>query len=175
MSDPYNPGAPTPPPSAPGAPQGGYAPPPPPQPNGWGQGQPPAPQGGCQGGGQPGGSSAGLEPKIANLISYFFLGLGGLIMYLTQKDNPEVRFHGAQSLLTGIALVAINIVLTVLTLVFGNINGLGIIASILGFLGGLLFFLGATVLWIFLMIQGYGEKHFKVPIIGSYAESMASK
>lgn len=113
-----------------------------------------------------GDAAAGLEPKIANLISYFFWGLGGLIIYLTQK-NREVRFHGAQSILVAIAWTVMWVALSVL----GFIPGVGLITLILMPIVGL----AGLGLWIFLMIKGYGEEHFKLPVIGDMAEQWAAK
>ena len=99
----------------------------------------------------------------ASLLAYLFGWIGGLIVYLTQK-NPEARFHGAQSVLLSIAVFAVYVVLFVLTFV-SNLFGIFL----------LLLWLAAFGVFIFMCVQGYQMKHTKLPIIGDIAEQWASK
>lgn len=126
--------------------------------NGDQQGQPQQPQGQPQQPQpqpQPGG---GLAPNVAAMLAYLLFGwIGGLIMFLTQS-HPEVKFHAAQSIITFGGLTIINLLL-------------GFIPFTL-FLSPLLFLLG-LVLWILLSIKGYNLEHFKLPVIGDYAEQMS--
>ena len=166
MSDPSQPGPEPQQPEQPpaGQPQGGPPPPeqpPPEQPQG---GQPPQAQAGQAQAGQPQAqpvsSSDGLDPKVGALLSYLLFGwIGGLIMFLTQK-HPEVRFHAAQSIITFGGL-------TVISIILGWLPVVGWILSPLLLLLGL-------VLWIVLCIKGYNLEHFKLPVIGDYAEQMAA-
>ncbi len=153
MSDPSQPGhepqQPEQPP--PGQPQGGQPPPSQPQGAQPESGQPQL---------QPASSSEGLDPKVGGLLSYLLFGwIGGLIMFLTQK-HPEVRFHAAQSIITFGGLTVISIILGWLPVVGWFLSPL------LGLLG--------LVLWIVLSIKGYNLEHFKLPVIGDYAEQMAA-
>jgi uncharacterized membrane protein len=120
---------------------------------------------GSTGGGVP-SQAEGLAPNIAAMLSYLLFGwIGGLIMYLTQKDR-EVRFHAAQSILTfgGLAI---------LTVFFNIVNTIA--GSMLLALLSLLISLLAFVLWIFLSIQGYQLKHTKLPVVGDLTEQFAAK
>lgn len=165
-------------------PPGGQPPPPPPQQP---AGQPPPPPAGQppppqqpqgapdwqQQAGPPGGG-AGLDPKVGGLLSYLLFGwIGGLIMFFTQK-HPEVRFHGAQSVLLSIALFAVYIALLIVGGLFGAI-GLDVIAFLFATVLYGLIALASFVLWIFLCIKGYNLEHFKLPVIGGIAEQWASK
>lgn len=139
----------------------GQNPPPPPPGQPGGQQQPGAPQ---PGGGQPQGG--GLDPKIAGLLAYLLGVIGGLIIFLTQQ-NPELRFHGMQSILYavgwGVIWVAWAIVSAILSAI---VSFLGLIMWILGLLVGIALLVG----WIFLIIKGYNVEHFKMPLIGDLAE-----
>jgi len=124
-----------------------------------------------------GGASSpvgGLAPNVAAMLSYLLFGwIGGLIMYLTQRDR-EVRFHAAQSIL-----------------IFGGLNiicwgawtlmwGVEVVNFVAGsFLFAMVFYwlvsLLSFVLWIFLSIQGYQLKHTKLPVVGTIAERWAMK
>jgi len=167
--------APPPPPQAP--------PPPPPPPAGgpeWGepggyQGQPGyQPQSGYQQqsyqqpppgyqappppGYQPQPASSGLSENVASGLSYVFGWLTGLIFYLIDK-RPEVRFHAMQS-----------IVFAVVAMLVGWIRLLtsGFLATLLWLVSVVFFFT-----WIFVMIQAFQGRHFKLPAIGDFAEQQA--
>jgi uncharacterized membrane protein len=133
-------------------------PPPPPPPAGgpeWGQ------PGGYQqqpGGYQPQPAGSGLSENVASGLSYVFGWLTGLIFYLIDK-RPEVRFHAMQS-----------IVFAVVAMLVGWIR---LFTS--GFIAGLLWLVSVVFFftWIFLMIQAFQGKHFKLPVIGDFAEQQA--
>lgn len=110
-----------------------------------------------------------LDPKIGGLLSYLLFGwIGGLIMYLTQK-NPEVRFHAAQSILTFGGLSILSLLLNVV-FPFAGLTGLGLLALLSGLL-----WLASVVLWILLSIKGYQLEHFKLPVVGDIAEQWAAR
>jgi uncharacterized membrane protein len=135
-------------------PQQSYQPPPPsyqPQPPGY-QPQPP--------GYQPQPASSGLSENVASGLSYVFGWLTGLIFYLIDK-RPEVRFHAMQS-----------IVFAVVAMLVGWIR-----LATSGFLSGLLWLVSLVFFftWIFLMIQAFQGRHFKLPVIGDFAEQQAGR
>lgn len=115
-------------------------------------------------------TTTGLDPKVGGLLAYLLGWIGGLIMYFTQKD-PEVRFHGAQSVLFAIAATAVFFAEWVLWF--------AAIASQSGLLIGLVSLMyGVTalatfVLWIVMCVKGYSLAHFKLPVIGDMAERWA--
>jgi len=147
---------------------GGQAPPPPP---------PPAPTGGPewdqpagyqaqQGyqpqppGYQPQPAGSGLSENVASGLSYVFGWLTGLIFYLIDK-RPEVRFHAMQS-------IAFAVVATLVSWV-GRLTG--------GYIAGLLFLVSIVFFftWLFVMIQAFMGRHFKLPVIGDFAEQQAGR
>lgn len=117
-------------------------------------------------------ATTGLDPKVGGLLAYLLGWIGGLVIYFTQKD-PEVRFHGAQSVLFAIAAIAAYFAAWVLWFVAvatesGILIGLGFLAfAVLG--------IGAFVLWIVMCVKGYHLAHFKLPVIGDMAERWAAK
>jgi uncharacterized membrane protein len=140
-------------------------PPPPPPPAGgpeWGQpgGYQQQPGGYQQqpGGYQPQPAGSGLSENVASGLSYVFGWLTGLIFYLIDK-RPEVRFHAMQS-----------IVFAVVAMLVGWIR-----LATSGFIAGLLWLVSVVFFftWIFLMIQAFQGKHFKLPVIGDFAEQQA--
>jgi uncharacterized membrane protein len=177
----YPPGAPedaprwespgTPPSPPPPPPQGGTwtpqpgSPPPPPPPPAGGQGW--RPSGGYQqpGGGyqQPGGyrpqpATSGMSENVASGLSYVLTWVTGLIFVLVDK-RPEVRFHAMQAIAYGVLWTLVGVV--------GPRTP--------GPLPGLfsLLWLAFLVGWVILMVQGFQGRHFKLPVIGDFAEQQA--
>jgi uncharacterized membrane protein len=141
----------------------GQAPPPPPagepewgQPGGY-QSQPPGYQSQPPGY-QPQPAGSGLSENVASGLSYVFGWLTGLIFYLIDK-RPEVRFHAMQSIVFAVVAMLVGWVR-----LFTN----GFIAGLLWLVSVVFFFT-----WIFLMIQAFQGKHFKLPVIGDFAEQQA--
>jgi uncharacterized membrane protein len=131
-------------------PPGGYQ-----QPGGYGQ-QPPGGYG--QYPGQPAGS--GLAENVASGLSYVLTWLTGLIFFLIDK-RPEVRFHAMQSIVYGVLWTLIAVVRPYMPGPIGALLGIVLFA----------FFVG----WIVLMVQGFQGKHFKLPVIGDFAEQQAGR
>ena len=118
---------------------------------GWSQ-----PQGGYQG--QP--ASSGMAANVASGLSYVLTWITGLIFFLVDK-RPEVRFHAMQSIAYGVIWSLIAIVRPYMPGPIGALFGVVLFA----------FFIG----WIVLMIQGFQGKHFKLPVIGDFAEQQAGR
>src|SRR5829696_10489827 len=162
-----SPGTPPPPPPQGGTWDPGAAPTPPPPPpagdQGWGQ---PQGQYGQQPGGyqQPGGqypaAGSGMAENVASGLSYVLTWLTGLIFYLVDK-RPEVRFHAIQSIVYGVLWTLVAVVRPYMPGPIGALFGIVLFA----------FFIG----WIVLMIQGFQGKHFKLPVIGDFAEQQAGR
>jgi uncharacterized membrane protein len=141
----------TPPPPPPAAP--------PPADPGWGQQGGYQPQGGQpQGGYQPRPAGSGLSENVASGLSYVLGWLTGLIFLLIDK-RPEVRFHAMQS-----------IIFAVVAMLVGWIR-----VPTSGFLNTLLWLVSVVFFftWIFVMIQAFQGRHFKLPVIGDFAERQA--
>jgi uncharacterized membrane protein len=149
-------------------------PPPPPPPSGgtWDPGAAPPPPSGGQGWGQPGGyqqpggqypgqpAGSGMAENVASGLSYVLTWLTGLIFFLVDK-RPEVRFHAMQSIAYGVLWTLIAVVRPYMPGPIGALFGIVLFA----------FFIG----WIILMIQGFQGRHFKLPVIGDFAEQQAGR
>jgi uncharacterized membrane protein len=163
----------TPPPPPPPPPQGGgtwdpgAAPPPPPPPpqggQGWDQpGYPQQPGGYHQPGGQYLGQPAGsgLAENVASGLSYVLTWLTGLIFFLIDK-RPEVRFHAMQSIAYGVIWTLVGVVGPRLPGPLDLLFSLVWVAFLIG--------------WVVLLVQGFQGKHFKLPVIGDFAEQQANQ
>ena len=126
------------------------------QPGGWGQ---PGPGG--QYPGRPAGS--GMTENVASGLSYGLPGitwLTGLIFFLVDK-RPEVRFHAMQAIAYGLLWTLVWVVRPYMPGPIGALLGLVLFA----------FFIG----WIVLIIQGFQGRHFKLPVLGDFAEQQAGR
>lgn len=106
-------------------------------------------------------STFGLEKKVACSLTYVLGWVSGLIFFLSEKEDKEVRFHAMQSIIFFGGLHIIQIFL-------GRIPFVG--WSLLPLLGLLTF-----VVWLVLIIKTYQGEHFKLPFVGEVAEKQANK
>ncbi len=105
----------------------------------------------------PSSNDGGLAPNVAAALSYVLGWLTGIVFFLISKDK-FVKFHAMQSIITSLAAMVIHYVLfSVLRL-----------WSIVG-----LFNLAVFALFIFLIVQAYQQKMYKLPVIGDLAEQWA--
>ncbi|MFC2145265.1 DUF4870 domain-containing protein [Actinomycetota bacterium] len=109
-------------------------------------------------------SSTGLDPKIANLLAYLFSWLGGLIIWLLEKENRFVKWNALQALILGIAQM---ISIVVISLILGQIPYIGwFFFSWLGYVvSGL-----AWVLAIVAIVMGFSGKTFRIPFISKLTD-----
>ncbi len=109
-------------------------------------------------------SSTGLDPKVANLLAYLFSWLGGLIIWLMEKENRFVKWNALQALILGIVEVACIFVISFI---------LGLIPYIGWFFFSWLGWALAGVAWIFAIIaivMGFQGKTFRIPGISSLTD-----
>lgn len=126
-----------------------------------------------------GKSAIGLESNLAAALGYP-IGVLGLINFFIDKENKFVRFHGIQSVLysaiVGAVFTVIWIVLAVIGVIAGQISGA--LGALIGIVTLLLFLLFLVIWFGALLYSGYraykGET-FKLPLVGNFAEKIASK
>jgi uncharacterized membrane protein len=99
-------------------------------------------------------TALGLEENIESALCYAGIWVTGILFFLLEKDNKNVRFHALQSLIVFLGL-------SVLTYIIGRFS----------FFGYLLW-LATILLWILLMVKAYQGERFKLPRIGDFVENM---
>src|SRR5690625_4998982 len=62
-------------------------------------------------------TSTGLEDNIAGLLCYLVWPVSGIIFLILEKENKFIRFHALQSIITIVALIIINFVLSLIPLI----------------------------------------------------------
>lgn len=106
---------------------------------------------------EPNKTSSGIQPNVAGLLCYLAWWVTGIIFLIIEKENKVVRFHAWQSIFT-----------------FGGITIIQIILDFIPFIGwilGILVWIGSVILWVLLMYNAYQGKMIKLPITGNLAES----
>lgn len=97
----------------------------------------------------------GLSKNVACMLAYFFGWVGGLVFWLAEKEDEEIRFCGAQSLVT-----------------FGFFSLLSFFP--LRLLRPLVW-LAQLVLWLVLVIRAYQGQMVRVPVAADLADKLVKK
>ncbi|WP_297163525.1 hypothetical protein, partial [Thermogemmatispora sp.] len=112
-----------------------------------------------------------MEARSEALLSYLFWFFSGLFIFLVERRNRFVRFHAAQSILWfgGLTLVFAVVRAIGLIPVLGSI----ILALPISCATGVILVVGGLS-WLFLMVMAYRGSYLKLPVVGDYAERLAT-
>ncbi|MGC2193107.1 MAG: hypothetical protein WA628_00420 [Terriglobales bacterium] len=106
-------------------------------------------------------------------LTYLAGFLTGIIFLVVDpyKSNSFVRFHAFQSIFFNVAWITFWIIWMILSAVLTPLTAgiFGLIALPLMFV----FAVSGFGIWIFLMVQAYQQKLFKLPIVGTFAAEHA--
>ena len=105
-------------------------------------------------------SSTGLDKNVAAGLCYVLGWVTGLIFFLIEKEDQDIRFHAMQSIIVFAGLSIVNMVLA--ATIF--------LAVLIPIVGIVMF-----VLWLLLVIKGFQGEKFKLPIAGDLAEKWSSQ
>ena len=118
---------------------------------------------------QPYQSGVGVDKKSGAILSYLLGWVTGIIFLFVGKNDPDVKYHAAQS----------TIFFGGMTIIFWLLYSLGPVIGLLFVLSWLVFIL-SIVGWVFCLVQAnsYGGARFKLPIVGDlitpYVEQLAN-
>ena len=104
----------------------------------------------------PGAKRSGFTPEVAAVLAYLGGLITGIVMLAVEKEDRFVRFHAMQSTVTFLIVLVAQLAMTGLP-VFGRALYFPFVA-------------GVAALWIFLMIQAFNGRRYKLPYIGDFAE-----
>jgi len=107
------------------------------------------------------------------MLCYLVGWITGLIFLLIEpyKNDKTVRFHAFQSIFFNVGMIGVYIAAMIASSVLALVTrGLGFF--IMGPLM-MIIWLGAIVVWIFLMVKAYNNQIFKLPLIGNLAAKQA--
>jgi len=121
---------------------------------------------------QPQSGGTGLAPNVASALCYLCTFITGIIFLVIEKDNKDVKFHAWQAIFLGVAAFALQIIITILTLMMVHIAlGLASVVSLIGYV----VYLGIFAIWLIAMYKAYNGERWLIPVIGPLAEQQANK
>ncbi len=110
-------------------------------------------------------SSTGLDPKVANLLAYLFSWLGGLIIWLIEKENKFVKWNALQALILGICDAIVWVVFWGIL----NVTTVFFVGPVFYIIGWILY-LAIWVFRIIAIVMGFQGKTFRIPGISSLTD-----
>ena len=120
----------------------------------------------------PAAQASGMADNVASALCYL-LGLLTGILFLVlapYNQNRTIRFHAFQSIFFWIAVIVGGMALSMISFV---ILALPFVGWVISFLLSLAYWLGAVVLWLYLMYKAYNRERIVLPVIGPWAEKQA--
>jgi len=109
-------------------------------------------------------SSTGMDPKVANLIAYLFSWLGGLIVWLIEKENRFVKWNALQALILH-AIGFLSMIVFSVILIWIPFIG----PFLFSWLGWLIWGV-AWILAIVCIVMGFQGKTFRIPGVAKLAD-----
>jgi uncharacterized membrane protein len=135
-------------------------------------GQPPyQPPGGQQPGYQ---STGGIDKKTGAVLSYLLWWITGIIFLFVGKNDPDVKFHAAQSVIFFGSISIVGFILNRIAS-FTDLT----LAAILGLISFLIWLFG-VIIWVIALLRANstGGARFTLPLVGGvvapYAEQLAN-
>ena len=116
--------------------------------------------------------SAGISDNAAGAICYLLGFITGILFLVLApyNQNRNVRFHAFQSIFLNIAWVVLWIAVTIVTIA---LHAIPIIGAIIGILLGFGLWIGALIVWLFMMFKTYNGEMIVLPVIGPMAQKQA--
>jgi uncharacterized membrane protein len=112
-----------------------------------------------------------LQENIAGMLAYFTI-IPAIVFLLVEpySRNRFVRFHSFQCLFAAVALIVIDIMLSIASSIFHLVPVIGwFVAALMWPLWGL----AMVALWLLLVIKAYQHEVFKLPVVGDIAAKQA--
>ena len=114
-----------------------------------------------------------MDTNVVGALTYLAGFVTGIVFLVLDpyRSNSFVRFHAFQSIFFNVAWVAFWIVWMILSAILTPLTAgvFGLIALPLM----LIFAVAGFGIWIFLMVQAYQQKLFRLPIVGKFAAEQA--
>ena len=114
-----------------------------------------------------------MDTNLVGALTYLAGFVTGIVFLVLDpyKSNSFVRFHAFQSIFFNVAGIAFWIIWMILSAVLTHLTAgvFGLIAVPLM----LIFTVAGFGIWIFLMVQAYQQKLFRLPIVGKFAAEHA--
>jgi len=103
-------------------------------------------------------TSTGLMPNVASLLCYVGGWISGIIFFILEQRNMDIRFHAAQSIIVFGILTITGTILSLIP-VIGNA-----FSAIIGII--------AVILWVVLMVKAYNGERYRIIWAGDIADNI---
>jgi len=109
---------------------------------------------------------------MAGALAYSLGVITGILFLVLEPYRRDrfVRFHAVQSILYFVFAIAFSVAWSILVGILMHISGW---IFVIAFPIRLIISLAMFGLWLFLMYQAYGQKEFRIPILGAIASKQA--
>ena len=120
----------------------------------------------------PPATGTGMDKKTAALLSYLLQWVTGIIFLFVGKNDPDVKYHAAQSVVFFGSIFVINLILQIIS----GVTGLGILGIVYDVI-----WIAQLVAWIYCLYKAWtgNGARFEIPIVGgvvtTYAEQLAAR
>ena len=117
-------------------------------------------------------STTGLDERLAGVLCYSVWWVTGGLFLLLERQHRIIRFHAAQSLiLFG--------VVSALLVAFGALSAVSLMLSSAVYelmqVFGKLLWLGATVVWLVLVLRAWRGEVWRVPLVAALADRVVAR
>lgn len=102
-------------------------------------------------------STFGLDKNVACALTYVLGWVSGLVFFLAEKQDKDIRFHALQSIIF-----------------FGALNVIAMVPVLGWTLRPLISLLGFAA-YLFLIIKAYQGEKFMLPVIGEIAKKQINR
>ncbi len=106
-------------------------------------------------------SSLGLPDNVGKFIAYLFGWISGLLMLVLEKNNSEIRYHGAQSVVLFGSLTVLNLLLPLIPAIGPLL--LGILMPV------------TMLLWIALLVLSLLGAAPHLPVVENFTEQLLQR
>lgn len=110
----------------------------------------------------------GIDQNLALVLAYLFFALGGIIFYVLEKENKQIRFAAMQSILFTVAIIAIFLIGGLFVGIFAQIGGFIAVAASFA---GTIFLIGILAVWGLLIYRSLKGEEWELPLIGKIARN----
>lgn len=113
-------------------------------------------------------TTLGISERWERVLCYVFGWLSGLVMFLIERENHNVRRHAAQSMLVFGGLSILGSIVSILGHLFGGIWVIGPLFALgFGFVGWILGLVG-IILWALFLVMAFLTPNFFLPLGRTY-------
>lgn len=106
-------------------------------------------------------STFGLDKNVACALTYAGAWVTGLVFFLSEKEDKDIRFHAMQSIIFFGGLHLVSLFLWRIPLIGWSLS------PVLGLLG--------FVAWLICIVKAYQGGKFMIPVVGEIAEKQVNK